>query len=227
MGTVCDKVWKPYRQHVMTHRGYTTIHFIYRSSDKCGRSLFLALASYSQLCVCVDECEQTFLRAERGRRRVCCRVRRSKHIVAVKCCSTLCSPCPVSQHMLQHVWGALPEVYAKLDACFLICRSVQNVTKVFFYQFTVQAVKIPPSKTEEISSSPKRVDNSTSQRTQHTGWVVNCHERHIFRGLETFKSSLEQQKKLNLWFFSRYNEAVCTLLAVGHFALKECLKIRT
>lgn len=56
-----------------------------------------------------------------------------------------------------------------------------------------------------------------------------------FRGLEsedTFKSSLEQENenktKVHHSLFSQYsNEAVCTLLAVGHYSLQECLKIHT
>ena len=119
------------------------------------------------------------------------------------------SPCPVSRHMLRHVceqqfnWTLVPDL-----------QIVQNVTKVFFcfliFQFTVQAVTTPPVKTEEISSSPKVVDNSTSQRTQHTVWVVNCHQRHIFRGL---KSS----KKLNLTlkWSSVYSAGSGTLCSKG------------
>lgn len=63
-------------------------------------SLLLApsLASYSQLCLCVDECEQTFLRAERQKASV-----QPFSALETHCGGSVAwclLPCPVSGHML-------------------------------------------------------------------------------------------------------------------------------
>lgn len=65
VGTVCGESLVLTQAACMTRIGYTTTQYIYSSSewivDKCGVFLALPLASYSQLCLCVDECEQTLL----------------------------------------------------------------------------------------------------------------------------------------------------------------------
>lgn len=82
----------------MTHMGYTTTQYIYSSSgveriaDKMWSVAVFSLsrlASYSQLCVCVDECEQTFLRAERQKASALPFTGTRKNTLWRRCCSTL------------------------------------------------------------------------------------------------------------------------------------------
>lgn len=120
--------------------------------------LTLCLASYSQLCLCVDECEQTF--SPCGAKRAATFGARKKHIAAVVLLDA-CSRSPVSGHMLlpppqestcgerraadeallkftQKKPNALPDQsVGSADA------GRQNVTKVLFFllSFAVQAVK--------------------------------------------------------------------------------------
>lgn len=150
----------------MTHRSYTTTQYIHSSSEWIAGKvwtllllLFVALhpASYSQLCLCVDECEQTFPRAEKQK----------ASVLPFSALETHCGCggvawwlllCPGSRHMLlslQKKKNPNKPKSLKLtqNSTFLQTDWRTVVFCFFFYlSFAVKAVKVILSiKTEEIS----------------------------------------------------------------------------